>query len=268
MLIAQISDTHIAAEGELAYGRVDTAAYTARVVAHVQRLDPAPDVVLVTGDLVEHGTAEQYRHLQKLLAPLSMPLFLIPGNHDDREGLREVFTEHAYLPPAGLIQYVVDGYPLRLVALDTVITGQSGGLMDDERLAWLEARLAEAPARPTAVLMHHPPFATGLTIMDGMGLRNADAMAAVIVRHRQVEAVLCGHLHRPIHTRWAGTVVTTAPGVAHQVALDLRPAGDLAIVMEPPAILLHAWRAGHGLVTHTSYIGDYGVPHRVQTSAS
>lgn len=262
MLIAQISDTHIKPEGRLAYRRVDTAAFLARAVDHLRRLVPGPDVVLATGDLVDAGRPEEYAHLRRLLAPLPMPVFLVPGNHDAREPMRDVFADHAYLPRNGeFLHYVVDDYPLRLIGLDTLVPGEGGGRLGEARLRWLARRLEEAPERPTLIFMHHPPFRTGIARMDAIGLVDADAFGAVIERHRQVEAIVCGHLHRPIHTRWRGTVVTTAPSPAHQVALDVRESGDLGWVLEPPAVLLHLWRPGQGVVTHTSYIGDYAGPY-------
>jgi 3',5'-cyclic AMP phosphodiesterase CpdA len=93
VLIAQISDTHIKPEGSLAYGRVDTSAFLARAVDHILHLDPRPDMVLGTGDLVDGGLLVEYAHLRHLLSPLPMPVYLIPGNHDDREALREVFAD-------------------------------------------------------------------------------------------------------------------------------------------------------------------------------
>jgi 3',5'-cyclic AMP phosphodiesterase CpdA len=225
-------------------------------------LVPRPDVVLATGDLVDVGTAEEYRHLRELLAPLPMPVFLIPGNHDDRAALSAVFADHAYLPrDGGFLQYAVEGYPLRLIGLDTHVPGSGAGLMCERRLAWLDARLGEAPARPTLIFMHHPPFATGIDHMDAIGLGGADLMAAVVGRHPQVERVVCGHLHRPIQVRWAGTVACSAPSTAHQVVLDLAPAAPSVFNFEPPAILLHVWDERLGLVTHTSYVGDFGGPH-------
>src|SRR5258705_13906314 len=101
MLIAQISDMHVKAEGELLYGRIDTAGFLERAVAHVMTLDPRPDVVLATGDLVEGGKPEEYALLRRLLAPLAMPVYLIPGNPDARDALRAAFPDHGYLPGSG-----------------------------------------------------------------------------------------------------------------------------------------------------------------------
>jgi len=101
VIIAQITDMHIRPEGVLAYRRVDTAPYLARAVEHLRCLKPRPDVVLATGDLVDAGTDEEYRRLRGLLAPLPMPVYLIPGNHDNRDALATVFADHAYLPQGG-----------------------------------------------------------------------------------------------------------------------------------------------------------------------
>ena len=262
MIMAQITDTHIRPEGVLAYRRVDTAPYLSRAVEHLTRLRPRPDVVLATGDLVDAGTAEEYRRLHDLLAPLPMPVYLIPGNHDNRDALAAAFADHAYLPRGGrFMQYVVEEYPVRLVALDTLVPGQVGGLLCDERLGWLAARLDEARQRPTVIFMHHPPFVTGIASMDSHGLVNAAAFADVVRRHPQVERVVCGHLHRPIQARVGGTLASTAPSTAHQVALDLEDDHPLAFVMEPPACQLHVWRPDTGLVSHTSYIGDFDGPY-------
>src|SRR3954468_24889543 len=101
MLIAQISDTHIKPEGRLAFQRLDTALCLARCVEHVCRLTPAPDVVLLTGDLTDAGLEEEYVRLRHLLTPLPMPVYVIPGNHDAREPLRRVFGVDGYLPREG-----------------------------------------------------------------------------------------------------------------------------------------------------------------------
>jgi len=263
VVIAQITDMHIRPEGVLAYGRVDTAPYLARAVQHLLGLKPRPDVVLATGDLVDAGRAVEYDRLRALLAPLPMPVYLIPGNHDDRDALVTAFADHRYLPRGGrFIQYVVEDYPVRLVALDTLVPGEVGGLLCEERLGWLAARLAEAPDRPTVIFMHHPPFETGIVHMDSYGLASSREFAEIVRRHPQVERVLCGHLHRPIQARVGGTVGSTAPSTAHQVVLDLEDDNPLMFAMEPPACQLHIWRPGAGLVSHTSYIGDYDGPYR------
>ena len=262
MLLCQISDTHIKAGRRLAYGKVDTAGMLERCVQQVLALPQQPDAVIVTGDLVDLGRPDEYALLRELLAPLaSIPLYLLPGNHDEREALRGAFPEHAYLRQwTPFIQYAIDEHPLRLVALDTVVPMRGEGELCADRLAWLDRALAAVPDKPTVVALHHPPFVTGIGHMDKVGLAGRDDLAAVIARHPQVERVIAGHLHRPITVRFAGTVASTCPSPAHQVALDLAPDAADDFVMEPPAFQLHWWN-GQALVTHTAYIGEFDGPH-------
>ena len=260
MLIAQISDMHVTVDGELLYRRIDTAGFLERAVAHLNALDPRPDLVIATGDLVDGGAPEEYARLKRLLAPLAMPVHLIPGNHDARDALRAAFADHAYLPPTGFLHYTIEERPVRLIALDTLVPGKGYGALCAERLDWLEARLGES-GRPTVLFMHHPPFDCGIAAFDGMGLNEGgERLAEIVRRHANVERVMCGHVHRPIQVRWAGTMASIAPSTAHQVTLDLHDKAPLSMMMEPPGLALHLWRAGTGLVTHMSYIGTYDGP--------
>jgi 3',5'-cyclic AMP phosphodiesterase CpdA len=257
MLIAQITDTHISTPDSVNDRYFRTPEHLERAVAHLNRLDPRPDVVLATGDLVERGEPQEYARLRAILDRLTMPVYVVPGNHDSREHLARAFADRGYLPAHGFLHYTVEEWPVRLIGLDTHVPGEPGGRLCAERLAWLDARLAEGPARPTLVFMHHPPFVTGLQAMDAMGLEGGPALAEVIRRHPQVERVVCGHVHRPMTRRFAGTVASTSPATAHQLALVLAPARHLAVVMEPPACTLHLWLGPEaGLVSHLSVIGD------------
>lgn len=263
MLIAQITDTHIKANGRLAYGIVDTAGMLANCVRHVMKLPRLPDAILLTGDLVDHGRPEDYALLRDLLAPLTMPMYLVAGNHDERTALREAFSgpRFRYLERTGeFLQYTVDLGPLRLIALDTVVPGHGHGQLCEQRLAWLDARLAE-DTRPALIAMHHPPFVTGIAHMDAIGLLGGEGLEEVLHRHRHVERVVCGHLHRSIQCRFGGTAASTCPSPAHQVALDLQDDGPDCFAMEPPGYQLHLWKAGR-LVTHTAVIGAYDGPYR------
>ena len=262
MLIAQITDTHISTPGSVNDRYFRTPEHLERAVAHLNRLAPRPDVALATGDLVERGEPGEYARLRAILDRLAMPLYVIPGNHDSREGLSRAFADRGYLPTdGGFLHYTVEEWPVRLIGLDTQVPGQPGGRLCAERLAWLDARLGEAAARPTVVFMHHPPFVTGLQAMDAMGLEGKDELAVVIRRHPQVERLVCGHVHRPMTRRFAGTVATTCPATAHQIALELPPTPRLSVIMEPPACMLHLWLGAEaGLVSHVSVIGDERPP--------
>ena len=259
MLIAQISDFHLRADGVLLQQTVDGAQALANCVKHINRLDPRPDVVLATGDLADEGRAADYAALRLALDRLAMPYYVIPGNHDDRTQLRRAFVDRGYLPAEGpFLHYVVEGWPLRLVALDTVIAGEIGGGLCPARLDWLAARLAERPTQPTLIFMHHPPFATGIRFMDAPPFEGAAAFEALIRSHTQVRQIVCGHMHRAIHLNWAGTCAATAPSIAFQLNLGFKPGDRFQPVFDPPSMALYLWQDGVGPVGYLSVIGGEG----------
>lgn len=255
MLIAQITDLHVGTVVE-ADGRViDTTAAARLAVAHLNGLSPPPDAVVVTGDLVAEERLDHYRSAAALLADVSVPVYVIHGNHDDRALIRRVFAPRGYLPVEGaFLHYTIDTFDLRLVALDTHDPGNTGGLLCDARLTWLSQRLEEQPDKPTLIVMHHPPFTTGIPAFDGIGLDNADALAVVLARNPQVRAIACGHVHRDIVTVWGGTLTVVTPSTGYQYALQLIAGVDVGKVAEPAAVRLFRWDAATGLTCHMSYL--------------
>ncbi len=260
MIIAQISDPHLALQpGHAASGdaKLDSEAALYQAVEHLNRLPVIPDVALITGDCADHGSASEYRRIRQALADLKAPAFVIPGNHDDRAEMLEAFGTQGEQSLEGFVQYVVEGRPMRLIALDTLVPGHDEGRLCERRLDWLEARLAEQPEQPTLIFMHHPPFRTGLPVFDEIGLVDAEAFGAIIARHPHVEAIIAGHVHSTMARRFRGTIALTCGSTKHQMLPDLRRQTGLAAALTPPACLLHVWRDGVGLLTYTSPIGAH-----------
>ncbi|MBA3477652.1 MAG: phosphodiesterase [Lautropia sp.] len=260
-VIAQLTDLHIREPGRLAYGRIDSSEYLRRAVRSILDLKQRPDAVVITGDLTDFGRAAEYEHLSLLLDPLQMPIYLLPGNHDDREQMRKSFAHHSYLGTSGLIQYSVRIGGLRLISLDTSVQAQSYGLLCQQQLSWLADMLDAHAGEPVIVAMHHPPFQTLIGHMDDIGLlKGSDALECLLARYANVERVICGHVHRAIDVRFGGTIASTSPAPAHQVCLDLAPDAASAWILEPPGFRLHAC-AGTRVVTHLAYIGKFDGPY-------
>ena len=263
MLIAQITDLHLRPRGLAAYRVSETNMFAERAFDVLAALRPAPDVVLISGDLTDCGLPEEYDILHPLLARLPMPVYCVPGNHDRREAMRKALgARMPQLSDPTFIQYVVEDFPIRLVGLDTIIPGKSAGALCADRLAFLDRTLAAAPDRPTLIFMHHPPFVTGVDHMDDIRLlEGAGEFAAILERHPQVQNVLCGHVHRKIITRIGHAICSVAPSVGHQVAFDFLNGAPGGLVFEPPAFDLH-WRRGDGgLVSHTVYVERFPGPY-------
>ncbi|MDB5362243.1 MAG: metallophosphatase [Rhodospirillales bacterium] len=259
MILAQLSDPHICAPGQRLFARADTAGALADAVARLNGLATPPNLVVVTGDLTEHGTPEEYGQFQRVMAPLAAPYVVLPGNHDRRQAMRDAFPE---LPAVGPFHYTVEDFPVRLICLDSLIEGSGRGQIGPEQLAWLDRTLKAAPERPTVVALHHPPFSTGIHHVDAVGLDDAEAFGTIVAAHGQVERVIAGHVHRAMQRRWFGTIASTAPSTTHAVDLDLRPGAGAAYIYETPGLQLLHWRPWAGLVGHILPLGRFDGPHR------
>ncbi|MGF1551473.1 MAG: phosphodiesterase [Paracoccaceae bacterium] len=261
--IVQLTATHAVAKGERAYGRVDTLAALECAVARIRALPGrvgAIDAVVVTGDLTDHGTAEEYAAFRALVTGPFPPLYVIPGNHDRREALAEAFPDADYLPrDGGPLDWCVRVGDLVLAGLDTVVPGAAHGALSSAQLDRLDARLAEAAPTPAIVFTHHPPFDTSLAFMDAHRLRDGEALIGTLARHGHVRLVASGHVHRAITAHTGGVACHIAPAPAHAVALDHAADAEPRLVMEPGAMTLHRWRGGT-LLSETVFVaaGDGG----------
>jgi 3',5'-cyclic-AMP phosphodiesterase len=243
-LLVQLSDPHIGAE----WAGGDPAAGLAAAVESVRSMRSQPDAVLVSGDLSDNATDAEYEQVRELLAPLRAPLYVLPGNHDDRRALHR----HFGVPGADgdPVQYSVDLGPLRLVVLDTTRPGEDPGALDAERLGWLDDVLAAAPQVPTLLAMHHPPLVTGVPALDDFGLPAADrqALGEVVERHQQVRRLVAGHVHRTMTGEFAGRAVLTVPSTYVQARLNFGSEED-EWAAEPTGFALHAMLDGE-LISH------------------
>ena len=267
MLIAQISDPHITLSGTLREDKYATVVQLKEAVDHILKLPTRPELVLVTGDCADNGEPEEYRLLQQCLAPLAMPVYLIPGNHDNRQNLRQTFGEQGSQHHAEFIQYVVETEPLRLLALDTLHEGQGGGQFCPQRLAWLRARLNESPEKPTILFQHHPPFLTGLSVLDGAGFEGLVAFHEILAGQPQIERVLAGHTHCHLLRRVGNSIAVTCPALSFQLQHPLSEAGPLWAQTGHGAILLHYWSTEIGLITYTYPLGQIAAPELVYDGA-
>jgi 3',5'-cyclic-AMP phosphodiesterase len=264
VLIAQISDLHIKPPDSLAYGRVDTAKALQRCVAALNEFAPRPNIVVISGDLADTPTAEEYEHLKRLLAPLELPFVGIPGNHDSRELMRAAFPLARYASSSGPLNQCVETGGLDLVLLDSSVPGQPHGELDAPTLQWLDATLAASPDRPALMFLHHPPFRTGIWHMDRQNLRNADELAPIVRRHPRLQLIATGHVHRATLAMFAGVPTTICPAPNHAVDLDLAQLREPSFKVEPPAFHLHSWFPGEQfgrIVTHHFPIGSFDGPH-------
>lgn len=243
-LLVQLSDPHVGA----AWGGRDPLETLAASVATVGALEPSPDAVLVSGDVADTPTADEYEQVRALLAPLGAPLFVLPGNHDDRQALRR----HYDLPgrDGEPVQYAVDLGPVRLVVLDSTLPGEIRGELGSDRLAWLATTLAADLRTPTLVALHHPPLETGIPGYDDMGLAADDrrALGEVVASHPQVRRIVAGHMHRTMSSDLGGRSVLAVPSTYVQTKVEFG-ATEIGLSDDPPGFAVHTMVDGE-VVSH------------------
>ena len=261
-LIAHMTDLHLRPRGLACYRVSDTNMLAERAIRSLKALDPQPDALVITGDLTDRSDPREFAVAKRLLSRLDMPVYLLPGNHDSTNDMRQEMAGFPGLMdnPEGKICYTATIGDIRLIVLDTYLTGSPCGEVGREQLSWLEARLSE-DQRPTLIALHHPPALSGIRHMDQIGLTDAPALEKVVRPHAHVERFLCGHLHRPIIAGFAGKIMTLAPSTGHQVVLDLTEDSPALFNFEPPAYFLHYHSEETGVVTHMAYVEHFPGPY-------
>ena len=210
-VIAQITDSHIVPKGQC-WQHPNTSVDERLKEVCKQLNEKKPDIVIVSGDLVD--VKEGYTYFKEITSNLTMPIFVIPGNHDDREELRTAFADKKYMPENGFIQYTIDDYPIRLIGLDTLVPGAPRGELDKERLDWLNTTLVSDKEKPTMIFMHHFPFTLGHKIFDKIICFAEDRLEKIIQEAPNVMAMVAGHYHHQASSVFGGKTFFIAPSVA------------------------------------------------------
>ena len=251
MIIAQISDTHIALDTPDADQRIRDFALT---VADLNELDPAPDVIVHTGDIVHNGRPDEYAQASAMLANARAPVYVLAGNKDNRANLREAFSEEGYLAPdSDFIHYAIDDFPVRLIALDTLSSGSNKGGFCRERVRRLIDMIDAETSKPIAVFTHHPPFEVTVG-PDPLHFETPAVMSGLrrALQHSgRVVAIFSGHVHRAA----VGHVGNIPAIVMPCIATTLRKGKYPAQMKTRPVYQVHRFDPVWGFATETRIVG-------------
>jgi 3',5'-cyclic AMP phosphodiesterase CpdA len=250
MIIAQISDTHIALNTPDAAQRMRD---FERVIADINGLDPIPDVIVHTGDIVHSGDPDEYARALAILTKARPPTYVLAGNKDNRANLRNAFSACGYLASeSNFIAYAIDRFPVRLIALDTLSSGSNKGDFCSKRVRHLIDLIDAETTKPIAVFTHHPPFEVNVG-PQSLHFETANAMAELrhALQHSgRVIGVFSGHVHRAA----AGHVGSIPATVMQCVATTLRKGEYPASMKVRPVYHLHRFDPAWGFATETRIV--------------
>lgn len=261
----QISDPHIVAKGELVCGHSDTATALRLAIATINTRLPALGEVehaIVTGDLTDHGTDEEYAHFAEIMADLALPWMAIPGNHDGREAMRRAFAALPWMPPSGPIQWKHDFGPFVAIGLDSLLEGAHHGWIAYEGFDFLDQCLTDAAGKEVIVATHHPCMTSGIPAMDADNLHNGADLIARLTAYAGPAQMVSGHVHRAMTGRVGRVPCQIGPATGHAVLRDTREGSLHGLTLEPGGVMIHAWSgdADRGLYSDVIPVGDYPGP--------
>ena len=246
--IIQISDTHLVGEDKFVSKTLETAAPLEDLVGRISEIQlevGAIDAIIFSGDISDDGSAESYKRFKSILSPLELPIFLVPGNHDVRSIFRSEFLSAGYLPEAGKLNWHQAVADVHLIGLDTLIEGQGGGELDGETLKFLEYTLDKLENAPAILMLHHPPFKSGIEFMDSIGLHTVREPLGEILRSYCGELiVVCGHIHMNIITQLGGHTVIAAPSTCSSFVYNIHNDAPVGVLKQEGGLILHDWSQG------------------------
>lgn len=267
MKIIQITDTHLRGDNLLSFGKCNTSETVKKAMEYFQNMPEKdlPDFFIATGDLADNGNHTAYGKVHDYFASLPRPVYCVPGNHDNRvDMLRLLGSKMCPVKEdiAPYICYTIEGYPVRVIVIDTIVQGKHWGGITEKVAAWLEAKLDEQPRKKTLIFTHHPPFDAGMGFMDE-GFENVGLLEEILVRHKNHVQLCCGHMHRDISTKWKGVPVTVSAPICMLMELDFTEAGgDRFWLGDPRYTIYHLYHNQintHSctIPTHATYEGPF-----------
>ena len=252
MIIAQISDSHLTLDAPDSDRRLRDFTLT---ITDINTLDPAPDVIVHTGDIVHNGHQDEYAQAVATLSKACSPVYVLAGNKDNRGNLHAAFSANGYLSPdSEFIDYAIDVFPVKLIALDTLSSESNKGDFSPEQAGRLIDLIDAGPEKPIAVFTHHPPFEVTVG-PDRFHFETPETMSRLqnALQHSgRVIAVFSGHVHRAAEGHIGRIPATVVPCIA----TTLRR-GDYPPQMRiRPVYQIHRFDPAWGFATETRIVGE------------
>lgn len=170
--------------------------------------------IFILGDLAENGKEEEYNVAKKLLGKLNKPVFCVPGNHDDKNLLKETFPS-LYIDTEKNLSFNYETDKHEFIGLDSTLKDSSKGIICQNRLSWLDQKLSLI-TKKVVLLMHHPALSVGYNIDSIKLIDNSDLLKTLNKHKSKISLLIFGHIHRNVAGTWEGFPFVTLRGTGHQ----------------------------------------------------
>ena len=215
--LIQLSDLHLVPPGKLTSKVLDTNSILEETINGILRKKDyfgKIEGLVVTGDVSDDGSIESYLSAHEKLIKLNVPVLVIPGNHDLRNPMREVFNEHVeFSTKSSQFDWVFKYEETVIVGLDSLVEGENFGFLEKTSLEFLSNQLSIHNGSDIVLLIHHPPIKTGIYFMDKIGLTNSSDLSECLKATNRPVRILCGHVHGVYHGLLGIHPVVSAPSV-------------------------------------------------------
>lgn len=217
--IIVMADLHIVPETELSHS-LDTNARTQAAIAFINKNHADADLLVIAGDLADHGDAASYRRFKELLPEIDLPYVVTLGNHDNRPNFLAEFGDVAD-PETGKLDraVVLDG--CGVIILDSSEPGIGGGRLSAAQLDWLSKRIAEYAAMPVVVVLHHN-ICPLHNQNDRIILEQREAFVEILQQHPDIRTVVSGHVHMTASGTYRGIPFSTFAGNHYSIEPTLQ----------------------------------------------
>lgn len=189
--VVQISDIHLFADKNKALLGVKTHESLAAVLALLKADKKQPDVILLTGDLSQDETETAYMAVTEYMKDFPVPIYWIPGNHDDLDIMRRILPRYNMANDKQIV------FPTwQIILLNSKKPHAVEGFLAEQEIHFLETCLRAYPNHHAMVVFHHHPVPVGCAWLDRLNLTNADVLWQTLAKYPQAKHILFGHVHQ------------------------------------------------------------------------
>jgi len=211
MKLIQITDTHIYRDPEHTQSDINNYTSLSRLLDKMKQTEWPVDAILATGDLSHDASTESYQLLHDALSELNVPVFCLPGNHDDVNTMRAVLDGETIISTE---RSLLGDW--QLIMIDSCLPGEVAGQVSERQLFAIKKHLDQYPDMPALVCIHHPPIKLNSTWLDDVALKTPENLLNMLEEHAQVKALLFGHAHQEYASNFAHFAIYGTPSTCRQ----------------------------------------------------